>query len=34
MLSPAERWYIAFWVTVGIVGVLPIYVLLYLILRK
>lgn len=33
-LVKPEHWYIAFWLTVGVVAVSPIYVLLYLILAK
>lgn len=29
-----ERWYVAFWLTAGVVALSPIYVLLYLIWRK
>jgi hypothetical protein len=29
-----ERWYMTFWLTVGALSLLPIYVLLYLIWRK
>lgn len=33
-LVTPERWYIAFWLTAGLVALSPIYVLLWLILVK
>lgn len=32
--SSPEAWYMLFWLTVGVVALAPIYILLYLILRK
>jgi hypothetical protein len=34
MVVTPEGWYIAFWLSVGVVALTPIYVLLYLIWTK